>query len=214
MRWRTELPGWAVVAAAAGMLGAAIGVWFWSVGIVGIASDTDDARFDELAWSPWVIFGMYAPKIVFGLLGFGALAVTGWRTRAIPRLACGAFALAALLSVSRRTRQRCCLPHSGCSSSRARLRPADSETPRRRGTASPISRSEYFDLTGGGAMNTRTLVAGLVTGAALWAGVPSALGPAATLPPTAPTLANPTESSMWKRYRAVTSAPSPTRASS
>lgn len=99
MRWRTELPGWAVVAAAAGMLGAAIGVWFWSVGIVGIASNTDDARFDELAWSPWVIFGMYAPKIVFGLLGFGALAVTGWRTRAIPRLACGAFALAALLSV-------------------------------------------------------------------------------------------------------------------
>lgn len=99
MRWRTELPGWAVVAAAAGMLGAAIGVWFWSVGIVGIASNTDDARFDELAWSPWVNFGMYAPKIVFGLLGFGALAVTGWRTRAIPRLACGAFALAALLSV-------------------------------------------------------------------------------------------------------------------
>lgn len=99
MRWRTELPVWAVVAAAAGMLGAAIGVWFWSVGIVGIASNTDDARFDELAWSPWVIFGMYAPKIVFGLLGFGALAVTGWRTRAIPRLACGAFALAALLSV-------------------------------------------------------------------------------------------------------------------
>jgi len=99
MRWRTELPGWAVVAAAAGMLGAAIGVWFWSVGIVGIASNTDDVRFEELAWSPWLIFGMYAPKIVLGVIGFGALAVTGWRTRAIPRLAAGAFALAALLSL-------------------------------------------------------------------------------------------------------------------
>jgi hypothetical protein len=99
MRWRTELPGWAVVAAAAGMLGAAIGVWFWSVGIVGIASNTDDVRFEELAWSPWLIFGMYAPKIVLGVIGFGALAVTGWRTHAIPRLAAGAFALAALLSL-------------------------------------------------------------------------------------------------------------------
>lgn len=99
MRWRTGLPGWAVVAAAAAMLGAAIGVWFWSVGIVGIASSTDDVRFEELAWSPWLIFGMYAPKIVLGLIGFGALAVTGWRTGAIPRLACVAFAFAALLSV-------------------------------------------------------------------------------------------------------------------
>lgn len=99
MRWRTVLPGWVVVSAAAAMLGAAIGVWFWSVGIVGVATRTDDELFAEIAWSPWIIFGMYAPKIVFGVLGFGSLAVTGWRTGAIPRLACAAFALAALLSV-------------------------------------------------------------------------------------------------------------------
>ena len=99
MRWRTAIPGWAVIAGAVAMVGAAIGIWFWSVGIFGIANDTDDVLFEELAWSPWIIFGMYAPKIVFGVIGFGGLAIAGWRTRAIPRLACGAFGLAALLSI-------------------------------------------------------------------------------------------------------------------
>jgi len=99
MRWRVALPGWVVVTAAAAMVGAAIGVWFWSVGIVGLASNTDDTQFTELAWSPWFIIGMYLPKMLLGLVGFAALAVTGWRTRAVPRLACLAFGLAAVVSL-------------------------------------------------------------------------------------------------------------------
>jgi hypothetical protein len=85
MRWRTTLPGWAVVTSAAGIWFAGPLAWSQSTVIVAAANNTDNQLFDDLFFeSPWVFGGM-APKTVLCLIGFLGLAVAGWRQRTIPR---------------------------------------------------------------------------------------------------------------------------------
>lgn len=98
MRWRTSLPGWAVVTAAAGLVFTAAATWFFSIGIVAVAEHTDDELFKTIATSTW-IWVLTGPKMVLCLVAFAAMAVSGWRSRAIPRTACVAFGLAAIVSV-------------------------------------------------------------------------------------------------------------------
>jgi hypothetical protein len=99
MRWRTALPGWAVLASAAGLGVAGATAWAQSTVLVAAAVGTDDALFRDLFFdNPWVL-GSLAPKSVLCFVGFLALAYSGWRTRAIPRPAAVAFGLAGVLSL-------------------------------------------------------------------------------------------------------------------
>ena len=97
-RWRTSLPGWAVLTAAAGLVLTAAGAWFFATGIVAIGQFTDDELFEDIGTSGWAM-AMWIPKILLCLVSFAALAITGWRSRAIPRAAAAAFGFAALASL-------------------------------------------------------------------------------------------------------------------
>lgn len=97
-QWRTSLPGWAVMTTAAGLAFTAAGAWFFATGIVAIGELTDDELFEDIATQGWM-FAIWVPKVVLCLVGFAALAVTGWRSRAIPRPAAAAFGLAAVASL-------------------------------------------------------------------------------------------------------------------
>ena len=97
-RWRTTLPDWAVLTAAAGLVFTAVGAWFSGTGTVAIGEFTDDDLFEDIGTHGWMI-AMWIPKMVLCLVAFATLAVAGWRSRAIPRAACGAFGLAAVASL-------------------------------------------------------------------------------------------------------------------
>lgn len=97
-RWRTSLPGWAVLTAAAGLAFTAAGAWFFATGVVAIGEFTDDDLFEEIGTDGWMI-AMWIPKIVLCLVAFAALAISGWRSGAIPRSASAAFGVAAVASL-------------------------------------------------------------------------------------------------------------------
>lgn len=99
VRWRTTLPGWAVIASAAGIwLAGSSAVAGWTV-IVAAATNTDNELFDTLFFeSPWVVGGM-APKSLLCLAGFLGLAISGWRQRSIPRFAALVLGLAGIVSI-------------------------------------------------------------------------------------------------------------------
>jgi hypothetical protein len=97
-RWRTSLPGWAVLTAAAGLVFTAAGAWFFATGIVAIGEYTDDDLFEEIGTHGWMV-AIWIPKIILCLIAFATLAVAGWRSRAIPRAASVAFGIAAVASL-------------------------------------------------------------------------------------------------------------------
>ncbi len=97
-RWRTSLPDWAVLTAAAGLVFTAAGAWFYGTGIVAIGEYTDDELFEKIGTHGWM-WAMWIPKVVLCLIAFATLAVTGWRSRAIPRVSSAAFGLAAVASL-------------------------------------------------------------------------------------------------------------------
>ena len=97
-RWRTSLPGWAVLTAAAGLVFTAAGAWFFATGIVAIGEFTDDDLFEEIGTHGWMV-AMWIPKIVLCLIAFATLAITGWRSRTIPRAISVAFGIAAVASL-------------------------------------------------------------------------------------------------------------------
>jgi hypothetical protein len=99
MRWRTTLPGWAVVASAAGLVFAAASAYAQGTFTVAAAVKTDNELFDQLFFgSPWVLGGM-APKSLLCLAGFLTLAIAGWRQRSIPRSAATLLGVAGILSI-------------------------------------------------------------------------------------------------------------------
>jgi hypothetical protein len=99
LRWRSTLPGWAVVASAAGLFFAAASAYAQGTFTVAAATKTDNELFDELFFgSPWVLGGML-PKSLLCLAGFLALAIVGWRRRSIPRAAAALLGFAGILSI-------------------------------------------------------------------------------------------------------------------
>lgn len=99
MRWRTALPGWAVVASAAGLWAAGATAWNQSTVTVAAAVKTDNELFRDLFFdAPWVLVSM-APKSLLCLVGFLALAISGWRNRSIPRPAAAVLGVAGVLSI-------------------------------------------------------------------------------------------------------------------
>lgn len=99
LRWRTTLPRWAVVAAAAGVWFAGATAWALSTFVVAAAQGTTNAHFDELFFnSPWVLGGM-AVKSLLCFPAFLGLACAGWRQRSVPRAAAFTLGLAAVLSL-------------------------------------------------------------------------------------------------------------------
>jgi Na+/melibiose symporter-like transporter len=99
MRWRTTLPGWAVVTSAAGVFIAAANAYAQGTVIVAAATNTDNELFNKLFFeSPWTL-GSMAPKSLLCLVGFLALAIAGWRQRSIPRFAAALLGIAGIVSI-------------------------------------------------------------------------------------------------------------------
>lgn len=99
MRWRTALPGWAVITSAAGVWFAgatAVGDWTRAVAA---ATNTDNELYETLFFeSPWIIAGQ-VPKSLLCLVGFLGLAISGWRQRSIPRSAAIVLGVAGVISI-------------------------------------------------------------------------------------------------------------------
>jgi hypothetical protein len=98
LRWRTPLPNWAILTAAAGMFFAAANAWYVGTVAVAVADATTDTPFEDIGDSSWYLAGS-APKMLLCLVGFVALGIIGWRQRSIPRAAAGLLVLAGLASV-------------------------------------------------------------------------------------------------------------------
>lgn len=98
VRQRVLGPSWALTTASAGLLFTAAIAWFNGTGIVAVANGTADAQFDDIGASAWIVI-MAGPKMILCLVGFLALAVTGWRDRSLSRAASVLLALGALASL-------------------------------------------------------------------------------------------------------------------
>jgi hypothetical protein len=99
MRSRTTLPGWAVASSAAGLWVAGATAWSSSTVMVAVAVKTDNGLFEKILFnSPW-LFVQMGPKSLLCLVGFLALAISGWRNQSISRPAAAALGVAGVLSI-------------------------------------------------------------------------------------------------------------------
>lgn len=98
LRWRTKLPGWAVVTASLSLIFAAAYAWDSGTATVGMAQVLSDEALGDTADTGWFLL-WWSPKMLLGLVGFGALAFAGFRTRAISIGASIVLVLAALFAV-------------------------------------------------------------------------------------------------------------------
>jgi hypothetical protein len=97
--WRTALPAWALMVAAAGLVIVAANAWFQATGIRAISDHTTDQEFERLIFEARWIFVMHVPKTVLGLVGYVALGVAGWRQRSLPRSSSVLLVLAGVASL-------------------------------------------------------------------------------------------------------------------
>ncbi|ONH25219.1 hypothetical protein [Pseudofrankia asymbiotica] len=81
----TRLPRWALLTAAAGCLSIAAVAWGAATFGVEAARVATDAQWDHRGA---FVLVAHLPKMLIGAAGLTALAVTGWRHRAVPRTAC------------------------------------------------------------------------------------------------------------------------------
>jgi len=99
-RWRTTLPTWALLGAAAALVIVAANAWFYATGIRAVSDHTADQEFERLMFNaPWLLIGMSLPRMILGLVSFITLAVVGWRQRSLPRSSCAVLVLAGLFSL-------------------------------------------------------------------------------------------------------------------
>jgi hypothetical protein len=77
-----DVPRWTLYVSAAACAG--ISAMAWSLATVAPHFTSYVSDQEYLEFSPWLLL-LPAPKMIFGLVGFVAVGVTGWRRRAIPR---------------------------------------------------------------------------------------------------------------------------------
>jgi hypothetical protein len=95
-----RLPRWALLTSAVGCVFVAAIAWADATSGAHFAAQFTDAQWEKLSnGSDGRQIAEFLPKILLCGVGFGALAVTGWRRRAISRGACVLLALAALVSL-------------------------------------------------------------------------------------------------------------------
>jgi len=101
VQWRTTLPRWAVLTSAVGIWFAGACSWSYATLMPGMADATSTpAEFDDLVSNDfWMVVFPLGPKSLLCLVGFLAIAIAGWRSRAIPRSACVFFGIGAILSI-------------------------------------------------------------------------------------------------------------------
>lgn len=87
------LPRW--LALTSGLACAAVAAMAWALATVvpAFAGTVPEGAFENAAGEPLVIL-VGVPKMVLGLVGFGALGVLGWRRRVLPRALAGLFVVA------------------------------------------------------------------------------------------------------------------------
>ncbi len=91
-----DVPRWTVHVSAAACAG--ISAMAWSLATVAPHFTSYVSDEEYLEFSPWLLL-LPAPKMILGLVGFVALAVIGWRRRAIPRGAAVLLVLAGVASL-------------------------------------------------------------------------------------------------------------------
>ncbi len=91
-----DVPRWTVYVSAAACAG--ISAMAWSLATVAPHFTSYVSDDEYLEFSPWLLL-LPAPKMILGLVGFVALAVIGWRRRAIPRGAAVMLGLAGAASL-------------------------------------------------------------------------------------------------------------------
>ncbi|OHV43433.1 hypothetical protein [Pseudofrankia sp. BMG5.36] len=92
----TRLPRWALLTAAAACL--SIAAVAWGVATFGVEATrlATDAQWDHPGA---FVLVAHLPKMLIGAAGFAALAVTSWRRRAAPRVACLLLGLTAAVAL-------------------------------------------------------------------------------------------------------------------
>jgi hypothetical protein len=91
-----ELPGVAVGLATTALVFTAVVAWVQGTVVVGIASHTEDSVFDDIGASAGLTV-FFLPKALLGFIGFGALAVAGWRSRTFERRVAALLGIGAML---------------------------------------------------------------------------------------------------------------------
>jgi hypothetical protein len=92
----TGLPGLPVGLATAALVFTLVVAWVQGTVVTGIASHTDDPVFDAIGSSTGLTV-FFLPKVVLGFVGFGGLAVTGWRSGVLERRVCVLLGIGAAL---------------------------------------------------------------------------------------------------------------------
>lgn len=89
------VPAWVGAAVVAALCFTVAVAWFDATAIVGIAASTSDSGFDTIGSSAGLT-ALFVPKSVLGLVGFGALAVTGRRAGVLSRSSAVLFGVGAV----------------------------------------------------------------------------------------------------------------------
>lgn len=95
----TRLPRWALTAAAVACAFVALQAWTLGTAVADAGWKLPAEEFAKLNESSLLFGLMLHPMGVAAVVGFGALAVTGWRRRAMSRGACVLLAVAALAAL-------------------------------------------------------------------------------------------------------------------
>lgn len=95
----SALPRWALSIAAAGCGFIAMQAWAYGTFVADAASKLGDTQFERLAETSVLLELMYRPMGVVCLVGFAAVAIIGWRRRAMSRGACVVLALAGVAAL-------------------------------------------------------------------------------------------------------------------
>ncbi|WP_433200277.1 hypothetical protein ACQP00_28470 [Dactylosporangium sp. CS-047395] len=96
----TRLPGWALQIAAAGCAFIAAGAWTMTMYANHVLVLLTDEQVEQLVNRSGTYLDLFwLPKMVLCVAGFAALAIAGWRRRAISRGACALLGLAAVVSL-------------------------------------------------------------------------------------------------------------------
>lgn len=95
----TRLPRWALSIAAAGCGFIAIQAWAIGSFVADLATKVDNSQFENLGDETPLLQLMYVPVSAVCLVGFVAVAVVGWRRRAMSRGACVLLALAGIAAL-------------------------------------------------------------------------------------------------------------------